>query len=174
MDRETRIRIRMGSEDRLGWRDQEWEGTGNRDDWRGEEGHEEEGRKSSRMRDHLVGSDLVDLRLQVLDHLLGHLVAQDLKQVDALVSGDRLVRSQLDAFLHVLDLGVTRDQVRVLCLTDRLVRERGTLSLGIGHSNAHNGHDQSTHESHFHFRNSCKRVSSTRDRQKGTARINFT
>lgn len=104
------------------------------------------------MGDRLIIADLVHLRLQVLDDLLRHLVAQNLKQINPLVAGNRLVRSQFNALLHVLDLGVPRDQVCVLGLSDRLVRKLGSLALRIGHSNAHHRHDHSTHESHFHFR----------------------
>lgn len=49
----------------------------------------------------LLAADLVDLTLEVVDHLGGHLVAEDLEEVDALVAGDRLVRRQLDALLDL-------------------------------------------------------------------------
>lgn len=70
----------IGNEDqdqdgkRSGWDGRIRSGTQEKDDWKGQEGYDEE-EKSSGMRDRLVGPNLVDLRLQVLDHLLGHLVA---------------------------------------------------------------------------------------------------
>lgn len=95
---------------------------------------EKENRETtSHRRDLLILSDLVDLRLQILDDLAGHLVSQDLVQVDALVSGNRLVRSQLNALLDVLDLGIPWDQIRVLCLANSLVCELGSLALGERH-----------------------------------------
>lgn len=50
----------------------------------------------------LVVADLVDLSLQVVDDLGGHLVTQDLVQIDPLVHRDRLIRRQLDTFLYLL------------------------------------------------------------------------
>lgn len=40
----------------------------------------------------LVVADLVNLALEVVDHLRWNLVTEDLVQVDPLVSGDRLIR----------------------------------------------------------------------------------
>lgn len=39
----------------------------------------------------LLTTDLVDLALEVVDHFRGHLVSEDLKQVDPLVAGDGFV-----------------------------------------------------------------------------------
>jgi hypothetical protein len=49
----------------------------------------------------LVAADLVDLVLQVDDNLRGHLVSEDLLQVDPLVARDRLIGCQLNAFLDL-------------------------------------------------------------------------
>lgn len=48
-----------------------------------------------------MAPDLVDLALQVVDHLRGELVSEDLVQVDPLVTGDGLVGGQLDALLDL-------------------------------------------------------------------------
>lgn len=59
-----------------------------------------------------LSAHLVDLSLQVVDHLRRHLVTQDLVQVDALVSRDGLVGGQLYAFLY---LQVERGRLEYVC-----------------------------------------------------------
>lgn len=49
----------------------------------------------------LIAADLVDLSLEVVDDFGGHLVSEDLVQVDPLVSGDGLVGRQLNSFLNL-------------------------------------------------------------------------
>jgi len=86
-------------------------------------------------------ADLVDLRLQVADHLRRHVVAQDLEQVDGLRAGNGLVRGQLHALLDLLDLRVLRYQVRALGLSDGLVREyRALFAAALRHRQARGGH----------------------------------
>jgi hypothetical protein len=99
----------------------------------------------------LVLADLVDLRLQVGDHLGGHVGSQDGGQVDALVAGQVLERGQLDALLHVLDLGVLGDQEGVLRLSDRLVGELRSLAL---RHRARHGHqaEQGNHTLHLQLK----------------------
>lgn len=110
-----------------------------------------------------LSAHLVDLSLQVVDHLRRHLVTQDLVQVDALVSRDGLVGGQLYAFLylqvergrleyvcgevrrlhaltHLLYLGVLGNEEGVLRLLDGLARESRTLSLGPGRRRRHRQH----------------------------------
>lgn len=88
----------------------------------------------------LILSNLVDLGLQILDDFTGHLVAEDLEQIDALVAGNRLVGAQLNALLHILDLGVFGDQVRVLGLADGLICELCSLALGKRHRHSNHRH----------------------------------
>lgn len=45
--------------------------------------------------------DLIDLGLQVVDHLWGHVFSEDLEEVDPFVARDGFDGCQLDAFLHL-------------------------------------------------------------------------
>lgn len=49
----------------------------------------------------LLATDLIDLTLEVVDHLGRHLVTEDLEQINALVTGNRLVCRQFDALLNL-------------------------------------------------------------------------
>lgn len=102
------------------------------------------------LREFLVLADLVDLGLQVGDHLGGHVGAEDGGQVDALVAGQVLEGGQLDALLHVLDLGVLGDQEGVLRLADGFVGELGSLALG---HRARHGHQAEQGDRELHLQN---------------------
>lgn len=81
----------------------------------------------------LVVSDLVNLRLQIGDDLPWDLIAEQLEQIDALVSGDGLDGGNLDALLHSLDGGIAGDQLLGLGLSDGFARQGSSIAfLGGG------------------------------------------
>lgn len=99
-------------------------------------------------------SNLVDLGLQVRDDLPRDLVAEQLEQVDALITGDGLDGRHLDALLDALDGGIARDQLLRLGLSDGLVREGGPVPfLGGGHGHRNEGEQT---DGYFHFRASLE------------------
>jgi len=85
-------------------------------------------------------SDLVDLGLEVADYLWGHMVAEDLKQVDGLRSGYRLVRNQLHSFLDLLDLSILWYEMCILGLPNGFVREYRSFFRSLRHCQAHRSH----------------------------------
>lgn len=99
-----------------------------------------------------VASDLIDLRLKIVNHLGGHRIAQDVEEIDALIAGYLLVGAQLDALLHVLYLRILRYQQRLLRLPYGLVRVGSALSrlwLALYAQHGEQQRAESKEDSHF-------------------------
>lgn len=102
----------------------------------------------------LIASNLIDLRLQVVYHLRWHRIAKNVEQIDALVAGYLLVGAQLDALLHVLDLGILGYEQRLLRLSYGLVRVGGALTglWQAAHAASQQQHGQhGAQREEFHF-----------------------
>lgn len=103
------------------------------------------------MLDDLVASNLIYLTLEVADDLGGDVVAEDLEEVDLLVTGDGFVSDKLDALLNFVDGGVFWDEQRVLGLSYGFAAEHLTVFL-LWESRNHRDHQgQESHSEQFHL-----------------------